>query len=736
MSDLLDARNGAPAWTLAAWWRRATPATIPLLLAEEWSRLPLWWPVAMACGVLLYFSRTEEPGPAALWLGIALAGLALLLGWRGRGLAGWGVSLAACACLGFGWCAWQAAQLPAPLVLPRTALEVTGRVAAVEQLPTALRVTLEGARWSEEMPPAARPIRLRLRDQDPLRPAPGELLRVRALLRPPSAPAYPGAWDFQRDAFFAGLGGSGFALGPAERLGEAVDPPAFAATRRRIEDRVRAVLPGPEGAIAAALITGSQNAIPAPAMAAMRDSGLAHLLSVSGLHMAIVIGLGFGGLRFLIALWPWLALRVDGKRLAAPLGLALGAGYLLLTGMQVPMLRSFAMAALAVAGLLLGRRALSLRAWGLAALVVMAWQPAALLGPSFQMSFSAVLALLAMAEARPAWLAGFRSGGEWWRRPALVLGGLLLTSLVAGLATMPAGLHHFGRLQLYGVAANLLAVPLTSFWVMPAGLVAVLLLPLGLEAWPLAAMGWGVDGILLIARTVAAWPGAALLAPPIPGWGLALASFGLVWLCLWRLPWRWLGLLPLAAGMASAALVTPPDILVSADARLIAFRTTEGPVLARAGAVTAFTRDSWLRGLGEASFREAPSRGAVGGLDCAPEACRFAPHGAAGPVAVLLRAAPARRGQAAPPVFAAGHCEGTALLLSAEPIRGRCGAVPRLDRFAVWRDGAQAVWLTPAGAVVESDRDRRGARPWVPPPPVPRNAVSSGAAAPPDDPAP
>ncbi|WP_159997014.1 ComEC/Rec2 family competence protein [Roseomonas sp. 18066] len=713
---------------------RAWPAAPAALLAEEWSRLPLWWPVALGAGFLTYFAQGEEPGTGALWLGLALVGVALLLAWRGWGLSGWGVSLAACACLGFGWCAVQAQRMPAPLSLPRTALEVTGRVAAVEQLPSALRVTLEAARWSEEMPPAARPIRLRLRDQDPLRPAPGEVLRVRALLRTPAPPAYPGAWDFQRDAFFTGLGGSGFALGPAERLGEAADPPAFAATRRVIEERVRDILPGPEGAIAAALITGSQSAIPPPAMAAMRDSGLAHLLSVSGLHMAIVIGLGFAGLRLLIALWPWLALRVDGKRLAAPLGLGLGAGYLLLTGMQVPMLRSFAMAALAVAGLLLGRRALSLRALGLAAMVVMAWQPAALLGPSFQMSFSAVLALLAVAEARPAWLAGFRSGAEWWRRPVLVLAGLLLTSLVAGLATMPAGLHHFGRLQLYGVAANLLAVPLTSFWVMPAGLLAVLLLPLGLEAWPLAVMGWGIDGILFIAGTVAAWPGAALLAPPIPGWGLALASFGLAWLCLWRRPWRWLGFLPVIAGLGSGALVTPPDILVSGDSRLIAFRTAEGPVLARSGSVAAFTRDTWLRGLGEASFQIAPPRGAVGGLDCTPGECRFTPEGGGG-VALLLRAVPARRGQPAPPILAAPHCGQAALLLSAEPIRGRCDGTPRLDRFSTWRDGAHAVWLTPAGAVMESDRARRGARPWVPPPPVPR-PVSSGAAAPPDDPAP
>ncbi|MFC7609263.1 ComEC/Rec2 family competence protein [Teichococcus aestuarii] len=207
--------------------------------------------------------------------------------------------------------------------------------------------------------------------------------------------------------------------------------------------------------------------------------------------MAIVMGLGFGVLRFGVALWPWLALRVEGTRLAAPGSLALGGAYLLLTGAQVPMQRSFAMAALVTLGLLVGRRALSLRALAVAVAVVLAFNPASLLGPSFQMSFAAVLVLIAGAEAMAPWLARLRAAPGWWRRPAVLLLGMLATSLLAGIATSPYGLHHFGRLQLYGVVANMVAVPLTSFLVMPAGLVALVLMPLGLEAWALAPMGWG-----------------------------------------------------------------------------------------------------------------------------------------------------------------------------------------------------------------------------------------------------
>lgn len=709
-----------------AWpWARLAflPARAEALLALEWQRLPLWLPVAMGAGVLAYFAGRAEPGAAWLWLPWPLLLLALLLAWRGWRLAGWLVALAGMAALGFALPLWHAARLPPPLELPARAVVVEGVVEAVEALPQGLRVTLAspGLDGGEPLP---RWLRLRLRANDPLRPVPGDRIRVRSLVRAPSAPAYPGGWDFQREAFFKGQGGSGFALGPAERLAEAEAPRRFAALRAGIEHRVMAVLPGGAGAISAALLTGGQSAIPSADIAAMRDSGLAHLLSVSGLHIAIVMGLGFGMLRFAVALWPWLALRVEGTRIAAAGSLLLGAGYLLLTGAQVPMQRSFAMAALVTLGVLTGRRALSLRALAVAAVAVLAFNPAALLGPSFQMSFAAVLVLIAGAEAMAPWLAGLRAAPGWWRRPAALLLGMLATSLLAGIATTPYGLHHFGRLQLYGVVANMVAVPLTSFLVMPAGMAALALMPLGLEHWALAPMGWGVEAVLLVARAVAGWPGAAIQAMPMPGWGLLLASVGLAWLCLWQARWRLLGLPMLAAGLASGALVTPPDLLVSADARLIALRTPAGVVLQKSNGGSAFLRDAWLRGWAEEEAEAlAAGEAAAPGLDCTARACRFQPH-AKGPVALLLRAPKVRKGETAPPLLAAPHCaEGAALLVAAEPIRGRCPGTARLDRFSVWRDGPHAVWLRPGeGAVVVSDRAWRGVRPWVPPPPRPRAA--------------
>ncbi|MCO6416774.1 ComEC family competence protein [Siccirubricoccus sp. KC 17139] len=644
----------------------------------------------------------------AAWLGAPLLVIALLARRLGP-LPAWALGLAAAAAIGFGLATWHAGRQPPMPELPRGATILTGRIAQVELLPEGRRLTI-AAPSLDGGAPLARQVRVRLKADDPARPAPGDGIRLRALVRPPSAPAYPGAWDFQQAAFFSGLAGSGFALGRAEVTPGAAGP-AFAALRAGIEARVTAAIPGPAGAVAAALLTGGQSAIPPADLGAMRESGLAHLLSVSGLHIAIVMGLGFWLLRAGLALVPAVALRLPVKPIAALGALALGGAYLALTGGQVPMLRSFAMAALVTLALLAGRRALSLRGWALAATLVLAVNPAAVLGASFQMSFAAVLALIAGWEWLRPRLPRPELGG--WRRRLWLAGfGLVATSLLAGAATTPFGLHHFGRLQLYGVAANALAVPLTSLLVMPAGMAAAALMPFGLERWALLPMGWGVEGILAIARCVAAWPGASLAVPPIPAWGLGLASFGMLWLCLWQGPWRGFGLPLILLGLLSGLWERPPDILVSGDGRLIAFRADEGMFLQRQSGASAFTREAWQRLFGVAEARALPREGAAGGMACTAGACtlRAVPEGPA--VALLRGAAPA------------AHCAGAALVISAEPVRGHCAAQV-IDRFTVWRHGPHAVWLAPDGVRVVSDRQWRGDRLWVPPMPVPRGSASA-----------
>lgn len=688
---------------------RAIACGAGLLLAGERGRLAPWLAVAMGAGVITYFGLREEPPGWALLLAPVLILAAVLVAQR-MPQAGWGIGLAGAAALGFGAAAWHGWRAPPLATPPSRAVILTGIVQHVDLLPAGRRLTLAGVRFGPDEPVQPRSFRVRLRANDPAQPQPGDRVTVRALVRAPSAPAFPGAWDFQRAAFFAGEGGSGFAIGPSEVVAEAGASQPLSALRAALEARATNALPGAAGAVAAALLTGGQSAIPPADLTAMRDAGLAHLLSVSGLHIAIVMGVSFWVVRLLIACWRWLALRVDGKAVAGIAALVAGGFYMMLTGAQVPMQRSFASAVLVTLALLTGRQAVSMRSLALAAAAVMLISPVALLGPSFQMSFAAVLALIAGWEILKEPMRRLRGDAAWWRKGLVFAVGLVGTSVLAGLATAPFGLAHFSRLQWYGVAANAVAVPLTSVLVMPAGMLAAALMPLGLDGPALLLMGWGCEAVLAVAREVASWPGAAQTARPLPTWGLTTAAFGMVWLCLWRLRWRWLGVPMLVLGLMSPMLHRAPDLFVSGDARLIGMVAGGEMWLQRQPGASAMTRDFWLRAHGLTAARALPSSGEEAGdaIACTPGGCRLQPL-PDGPVAVLLRGDPAD-----------GVCGRVGLVVSAEPVRGRCAGSQVIDRFSVWRNGPHAVWFEVDGVRLVSDRAWRGERPWVPPMPVPR----------------
>ena len=301
----------------------------------------------------------------------------------------------------------------------------------------------------------------------------------------------------------------------------------------------------------------------------------------------------------------------------------------------------------------------------------MSFAPQEVVGVSFQMSFAAVLALIAGYEAlRPA--LALLYGRAWWRRTIAHVVALVLTSLLAGTASAPFGAFHFGHIQLYFIAANVIAVPLTAMWVLPLGLIGLALMPLGLESLALVPMGWGVQAILEIGRSVSSWPSATLAVPPMPGWGLAVLSLGLAWLGLWRTRWRLIGLAPILAGLMSPLLAPPPDLLISNDARLIAIGAEGHYWLQKHNGGSKFTQEEW-----ETHLAAGPLRPIADGTPtfCGPESCRLGP--------ILLM-----RDKARPQ-----DCAGATLLVSAEPERGECQrGVGLLDRFTVWRDGAFAVW--------------------------------------------
>ncbi len=672
----------------------------------ERERWPLWLPAFLGLGVALYFALPFEPPhwPAPL----AFALLALLALWgRSRGDLLLAILPLAALALGFGAAGLRSDFVAAPRLEHRLGpVAVEGRVVEVELLEHGRRITLDRLSIAQRAP-AATPsrIRVRLRGEEPPL-LPGDTVRLRAVLLPPSGPVAPGAFDFQRHAYFLRLGAVGYAYGKAEV--ERAPPHGFRlwlmALRDGIAARVVAGLPGPEGGIAAALMTGERGAIPPDVVEAMRDSGLAHLLAIAGLHLGLVTGALFFGLRALLALVPWIALRYPIKKWAAGAAMTGAAFYLFITGATVPTQRAFIMAGVVLLGVIIDRTSISMRLVAWAAAIVLLIQPEGLLGPSFQLSFAAVVALIAAYEALRHRLLGWGRREGWWRAPAHYVAGVAFTSLITGLATIPYSLYHFDRLAAYGVVTNLIAVPVTALWVMPWAILCFVLMPFGLEAIALAPMGWGLSAVIWSAKTVVSWPGSVAILPAMPLWGLALVSLGGLWLCLWQRPWRWAGIGGLVLGLASIALDRPPDVIVSGDARLLAVRAADGEVMTAPLRGDGFEVDTVLKRAGRtarAAWPEGDAPSADGRLRCDGLGCIYR---AGGQVVALVEQREA--------LFE--DCRNASVIVSRVPVRLRCPSAQLvIDRTALSREGGHALWLSPRHVAVESVRAWRGERPWT-----------------------
>ncbi len=502
----------------------------------------------------------------------------------------WGRALALfslAAALGCALIWWRAEQAAAPRIAREQLLQVSATVENVQTLAAEEAVRLVIRPVGEGLP-----IRLRVnvdRDKMPAGLVPGATISLRAWIMPPAPMAVPGGYDFSRTAWFQQIGGTGRALDIAVTA-----PPAglglsarIAGWRQSLSAHIRGALGNQgEGGIAAALATGDQFGIPDSDAEAMRRSGLAHLLSVSGLHLTAVVGAVMLLTLRLLALSPALALRFRLILIAAAAGALAGIAYTLLTGAEVPTVRSCIAALLILLGIALGREALTLRLVAVGALVVLLLWPESLPGASFQMSFAAIVAIIALHENPrvQAWVS--RRDEFWPLRLGRFLFGLILTGLAVELALMPIALFHFHKAGLYGALANVVAIPLTTFVIMPLEALALLFDTIGLGApfWWLT--GQALSFLLWLARTAAGAPGAVALLPAMPTVAFALMAAGGLWICLWRTRWRRWGMVPVAAGALWALLTPAPDLIVTGDGRHLALRNDDGSfaiLRARAG---------------------------------------------------------------------------------------------------------------------------------------------------------
>ena len=542
------------------------------LLEREHAQLPPWSVVGFGSGIAGWFTL----GSPCKWLTliaaaavIAVAGF-VFRGGRAERAIGWFALAVALGCaLAWGRAEWVAA----PRLARAEVVTFDSRVERIEPLIArgVVRLTLVPA--DPALPPR---VRVSIAQDDvPPRIADGARVRMRARLVPPPPMPLPGAYDFARDAWFKGVGAVGKNLGPVQLLAPGSDR-TLDHIRSRLGEHIRARLPGPAGGIATALATGDQHAVDKDDADAMRRAGLIYLIVVSGLHVAAVIGAAMFLTLKILALSERLALRFNLVLVSAGVGALVGIAYTVITGMQVPTLRSCIAALLVLAGIALGRDSISLRLLAVAAFVLLLIRPETLSGASFQLSFAAVAAIIALHSTQWARQHFARRDEGPFARAARAVLAMFATSLAVEITLVPLSLYHFHRAGLYGMGASLVALPLTTLVIMPLEGTALFLdlFGIGAPAWYLC--GKAADLLLWISRSVGHASGAVTMLPSMPIWAFGAMVVGGIWVCLWNSGVRLLGLAPFAVGAAAAVLAPAPDLLVTDDGMHLAVVSADG----------------------------------------------------------------------------------------------------------------------------------------------------------------
>jgi competence protein ComEC len=722
-AETFDARRRAFAWPVGVELLPGAREVLWRWLVAEVApgRLMPWLPIAFGFGVVLYFTAEREP---ALWATLALAAATAVASFfaRARPVAFPLLLGAAAAAAGFAAVTLKTARVDHP-ILHHVAWNITlsGFVEVREERERSDRIVVRVHKIEGRLNDA--PQRVRLSVKKHTAPPVGTFIEIKARLNPPLRPLRPGGYDFSRDLYFQQIGATGFVTGAIKTVEPPVQPDAWlryatliTQMRNVIDKRIRAAISGDAAAIASALLTGTRDALSTPVNDAMYISGLGHVLSISGYHMALVAGVVFFAVRALLALSPALAMRHAIKKWAAFAALLAAFFYLLLSGSEVATQRSFIMTAIVLIGVMLDRSALTLRNLALAALAVMLFLPEAVAHPSFQMSFAATLALISAYERGIPWMI---AGADTSRGARIALWGgreivaLIVVSLAAGTATMPYVGYHFHRLGPYGVLANLLAMPIVSIWVMPTGLLALLAMPFGFDAPLWRLMGGGIEWMIAVALFVASLPGAVGRIPAFGTGPLLLCTGGLLLLCLLRSPLRWTGAAIVLASAFWAARVPQPDVLVAGRGDLVAVRGATGRFsVMRTSNSDGFALREWLAADADARAVKHPLLRE--GISCDAIGC-VARLGD-GTIVTLALAAEAFE----------EDCRRAALVVSQRTAPGCAAKV--VDRTVWPRSGTIALYRVDKGWETVAANPPGYDRPWARPPRAPAEAPAPATA--------
>jgi len=677
-------------------------------IALQKENIFLWVPVFFACGIALYFFLPFEPPQILAIFCFIIPIILYSLASEHRPSRLFLIALIICAS-GF-----LSAKIRTDMVSTTVLKEkiysadLTGTVLSIEKTDTGggSRVLLGNVRLAslqENQTPEK--VRIRFRKDDNLKV--GQIINVKAGLNPPADPVIPGGFDFRRYLFFQNIGSVGFAYSEAKIIQDAA--PSFfniESIRFGISNILHASLPERTAGIASALIVGQKQAIEENDQQTLRDAGLAHMLAISGLHVGIFSGTLFFILRLCLACVPNMALRYPIKKIAAVFALIGAMFYMMLAGTTVPTQRAVLMISIVFLAIIIDRSPISLRLVAFAALVVLLVKPESLLSVSFQMSFAAVTCLIYFYDVTRTFWTNLYTNARITKKAMMYFLAICLTTIIASIATAPFALYHFGQVSFMGSVANLVAVPLLSFVIMPFALLSLILMPIGLSYIPIQIMGWGIDAMLDIAHWAANLPNAVILTPLWPFYAFAMLVLSCLFMIIWRGAGKLLAIPILGIAIMGTNTDVMPDILASDSHKLFLFRTTPDDIYVSTFRTDKFARESWqsLYGLPEKSAHLLPYKGDVNKTkmpQCGEHGCRLQIKNKN---VSFIRS----------PYIHEQECQWADIIISVDPIKDQsCEAAYIIDKFNTWKHGTTTLKIEPDGQVrIKNIAQIHKNRPW------------------------
>lgn len=660
----------------------------------------LWIPVLLGIGIAFYFGITSE---IPVWVGLTCLFISGLTTYYLRHYYIIFLSTLSLTIIFVGFFSAQFRTLYLDTkVLPYSfgPAGIQGRI--VETIPDegSVKLVIDNLQISR-LPAPHIPTRLRLHvSNNKTQFKTGQWVNAYGEIKPPPPPTSPGAFDFQRHTYFLQIGAIGFAYGDVKIIQDNTNSfsDVFGQWRQSIRTRLENHFNRPEDkdklSLAVTFLTGSKGQIDEETMETVRKAGLAHLLAISGLHIGLVCAFFFFGTRLLFSLIPPLALNYPIKKWAAVIALGASLFFTLLTGASIPTTRAFLMTAIVLVGVLADRKAISLRTVAWAAIFILLFFPESLLSASFHLSFAAVTALIAFYEQH-------KSSP---RTPRLMryVSGVLTSSLIASTATMPFAAYHFNRVALWGIGANLLAIPLTALIIMPAGLCALALMPIGLDGPALSIMGWGLSALLWVSHQTATLPASQLSIAAFPTSALILITTGGLMLCLLKSRLRYASFAAFALALGISLFDKQPDILISADGRLSALQSKHGEIIISQMRRASYTRKKWIERWGQENAQNTPVLFDKH-LECDTQGCLFRHDNG---LQIIFN----EHAMALPE-----DCQKADILIVPQTSPSICtGPDLIIDRNSLNNDGAHALYFDDNGLVdIKSVRSQRGQRPWT-----------------------